>query len=170
MTRLFLVDAGILLTNWTQKNLDYQYATTSTIVDEVKNRPSIQRIESLISLNRLTIENASVDCVYEARHAATETGDISALSSVDLDLLALAIQKHKSQLEITVVSTDMAVLNTARSIGIKILNPHGKMTHEIRWNMECPACGYTSSNTNEVECIVCGTRMKRRPASRRKIK
>ncbi len=170
MEQLFLVDAGVLLTNWTQKNPEYQFLTTSTIINEIKNRPSIQRIESLISLDRLVIEDVDEIWIQEVRSAATETGDIAVLSSPDIDLLALAVQKYRSNVEVTVVSTDMAVLNTAHFIGLEILNPRGNMKHDIRWILKCPACGNSSANIDVVECIVCGTEMKRRPASRRRIK
>ncbi|MHA1907714.1 MAG: hypothetical protein ACW98Y_10510 [Candidatus Thorarchaeota archaeon] len=166
---MYLLDTGALLSNWVQKNPDTKLFTSASIIDEVKNRPSIQRIESMISLGKLSIESPKDHCISAAKDAAKETGDLSVLSPQDIDLLGLAYRFSRTGADVVVVSTDMAILNTALQIGVGTIDPRGKMTHKIRWELKCPACGHTSSNTNEVECLVCGTRMKRRPALRRKI-
>ncbi|MDF1539512.1 MAG: hypothetical protein P1Q69_11490 [Candidatus Thorarchaeota archaeon] len=168
--RVYLVDTGALLTNWVQKNPDARFVAPSSVIEEIRNRPSIQRVESLISLDRLSIEDAQEHCIREAQKAATETGDISVLSTQDIDLLGLAFRRSRNGDEVTVVSTDIAVLNVARFIGVKILDPRGKISHDVQWMMKCPACGNSTKNTKLVECEVCGTKMKRRSVSRRKIK
>ncbi len=167
---IYLVDTGALLTNWAQKKPDVRLLAPSSIIEEIRNRPSIQRIETLISLDRLSIEDAQEHCIREAQKAATETGDISVLSIQDIDLLGLAYKRSRMGDDVTVVSTDMAVLNVARFLGVKILDLKGKISHDVQWMMKCPACGNTKKGTKSVECEVCGTKMKRYSASRRKIK
>ncbi|MFW9851263.1 MAG: NOB1 family endonuclease, partial [Candidatus Thorarchaeota archaeon] len=166
---IFLLDTGALLSNWVQKNPDAKLFTTASIIEEIKNRPSVQRVESLISIGRLIIESPKEHCIREAKGAAEETGDISVLSPQDIDLIGLAYRFSRGGTEVVIVSTDLAVLNTARAIGVKTLDPRGKMTHDIRWILKCPACGNSSSNPKEVECTVCGTQMKRLPVSKRRI-
>jgi len=168
--RVYIVDTGALLTNWAQKNPDTRLVAPASVIEEIRNRPSIQRVETLISLDRLSIEDTEEPYIREAQKAATETGDISVLSIQDIELLGLAYRRSRGGDEVTVVSTDMAVLNVARFIGVNILDPKGKITHDIQWIMKCPACGNTSKNTKLTECEVCGTKMKRRSASRRKIR
>jgi rRNA maturation endonuclease Nob1 len=166
---VYLLDTGALLSNWVQKNPNVKLYTAASIIDEIKNRPSIQRVESLISIERLIIESPKEHCISAAKDAAKKTGDLSVLSSQDIDLIGLAYRYSRNGADVVVVSTDLALLNTSRAIGVRILDPRGKMTHEIRWIMKCPACKHKSTNTKEIECTVCGTKMKRHPASRRKI-
>lgn len=168
--KIHLVDTGVLLTNWTERNPEAMLMTVRSIIEEIKNRPSIQRIESLVSIGRLSVEDVHDEYVRESEKAAIETGDISVLSPQDLELLGLAYGKSHQGNDVVVVSADIAVLNVARHIGLDIIDPKGKITHDIKWIMKCPACGNSSHNTKQIECDVCGTKMKRRPTSSKKIR
>ncbi|MFW9847613.1 MAG: NOB1 family endonuclease [Candidatus Thorarchaeota archaeon] len=166
---LYLLDTGALISNWVQKNPQAKLLTSNSIIEEIRNHPSIQRVESLISISRLIIKDPQSHCIRAVTETAQETGDLGVLSPQDIDLLGLAYQFSREGTEVIVVSTDLALLNTARAIGVKVLDPRGKMKHDIRWTMKCPACGYTSPNVQEDVCAVCGTKMRRYPSSRRKI-
>ena len=164
-----MVDAGALLTNWHQKYPDAILLTASSIIDEIKNKPSIQRVDYLISIGILSTEDPQQYCIDKVQEAAIETGDISVLSSPDIDLLAIAYSMSHSGEDVVVVSTDFAVLNVARNLGLKIIDPKGKITHHTKWIMKCPACGNLSEDGKSVECEICGTRMKRRSASKKRL-
>lgn len=135
--------------------------TTRRIANEIRNRPSIQRLENLLSTDRIVIEEVEEKWIELARVSARETGDLSVLSPSDLELLGLVIKKHREGFQFTLASMDFAVLNVASHIGVGILNPMGQMKHRIEWAMKCPACGHRSDNTRMLECDICGTRMKR---------
>ena len=49
MSKLYVLDTGGLLTTWTDGHLEEEFITTSSIIDELKNRPSKMRAENLIS-------------------------------------------------------------------------------------------------------------------------
>ncbi len=162
MSHTYVLDAGVLFSNWTSKISDSVFITTSRVLEEVQNRPSKVRAEFLTLLDRLLEDYPSSESVDIARKAAKQTGDWSVLSDADIELVALAHSKKFLGEPVTLVSTDLAVLNTARHLGIEILDPSGKFKHEIIWSLRCPACNHLSkSKAKELECPVCGTMMKR---------
>ncbi len=169
MSHTYVLDAGVLFSTWTTKVPQGTFVTTATVLEEVKNRPSQVRADILAILDRLHEDIASADSIAAVKGAATKTGDISVLSDVDIEIIALAHAKNSVGTDTTLVSTDLAVLNTARHLGIAILDPSGKFKHQIVWGLRCPACNHrSSSQVKDLECPVCGTKMKRFVQRKRK--
>ncbi len=169
MAQIHVVDAGILFSDWTLRNPSSRFVTTHNVISELKNRPSLRRAESLISTGYLVIEDVDSPYIEKVRSAAEASGDIRELSEVDIELVGLALQKKESGQEAVMVSTDLALLNTARHLDIDILDPTGRMKRVVRWALKCPACGHTSSTSKESDCVVCGTRMRRTRRSQRRL-
>ncbi|RDE13471.1 MAG: hypothetical protein C4K48_08165 [Candidatus Thorarchaeota archaeon] len=163
MPRTYVVDAGALFSTWTKRVGEGVFSTTTDVVDEIRNRPSKFRADLLEVLDRLREEAPPTDSINAARRAATETGDDSILSETDIELIALAHSKRQDGSSIVLVSTDLAVLNTARHMGIETVDPSGKFKDDIKWVSICPACGHRSvASKAGLECPVCGTPMRRR--------
>ena len=171
MSHTYVLDAGVLFSNWTSKIPQGIFLTTSNVLNEVRNRTSRVRVEVLNLVDRLHEDYPSSESLEAVRKAAEKTGDKSVLSNADLEIIALAHSKKSIGDTVTLVSTDLAVLNTARHLGIEILDPSGKFKHEIIWSLKCPACNHQSkSKAKELECPVCGTTMKRVVSSKRKTR
>jgi UPF0271 protein len=163
MSHVYVIDSGVLFSTWTKKVLDGTFTTTMAVVDEIRNRPSILRMGILETLDRLEKETPASDSIRAAAKAADETGDKTVLSETDIELIALAYSKMKDGTRTTLVSTDMAVLNTAKHLGIDIIDPTGRFKDDIEWIMVCPACGHKSKqHKTGIECPVCGTQMRRK--------
>lgn len=171
MKRLFVVDAGVLFSNWPAKNPEYDLMTTENIIDEIQNRPSKSRMEFLMSIGRLRTDLPSPENIKRVQSAAKETGDILVLSDNDIELIALALDHVEHYQQVIVVSTDIAVLNTASHLGLGILDPADRMRDQRRWVIICPACNHIETTPPEsMECPVCGTLMRRRVRNRRQLK
>ena len=169
MAQVYVVDAGVLFSTWTLKVPEATIVTTSNILTEVRNRPSQSRTDVLMILNRMRAVNPLDEYIREVEKGASKSGDRSVLSENDIELIALALMLTKERENLTLVSTDLAVLNTARHLKIATLDPSGKFRQEITWSMKCPACQYKAeAPTRDTECPVCGTTMKRTPLRRRK--
>jgi UPF0271 protein len=166
--QVYVLDAGAFLSNWTQKHPTSIFITTENILDEIRNRPSKTRIDTLISVDRLRIEAADNELISEVSNAATKTGDKKSLSENDIELIALALSRQSSSSIVTLVSADFAVLNTASYLEIEILDLTGKMKHAIKWTLECPACNYRGNEG--LDCPVCGTRMHRKSRKKKILK
>ena len=169
MSHTYVLDAGVLFSNWTSKIPEGVFLTTSSVLSEVRNRPSKVRAEVLTLIDRLHEDFPSSESLNAVRKAASETGDKSVLSDVDMEIIALAYSKKFLEEPVTLVSTDLAVLNTARHLGLEIMDPSGRFKQEIIWSLKCPACNHRSkSKVKELECPVCGTLMKRVASHKRK--
>lgn len=169
MDGLFVLDTGALLGNWTEARQDAQFLTTHSVIEELHNRPSRTRAQRLIDIDRLSIQDPLPKYLQKARTAASKTGDLAVLSDTDVELLALGIWKDDQGSDVSIVSSDFALLNTAKSIGLSVEEIGKKMTHQIKWMLHCPACGHQSSLSASRQCPVCGTEMKRVPRDRERI-
>jgi rRNA maturation endonuclease Nob1 len=169
--RIYLLDTGVLLSQWTSKHPDFILMTTQSVIDEIQNRPSKNRVQSLLSTARLRIASPDAESIEMTEKKARETGDYGVLSREDLELISLGLQQKHLSHNVSVVSSDLALLNTAAALGIGTLDPMGRMKDKITWMLKCPGCGNEESETiSQVECPVCGTEMQRIPKRKEKIK
>ncbi|MHA1135184.1 MAG: hypothetical protein ACTSSE_01715 [Candidatus Thorarchaeota archaeon] len=169
MSQTYVLDAGVLFSKWTSKIPEGMFVTTSSVLEEVRNRPSKVRAEMLTLVDRLQEDFPTPESIKAVRLAAAETGDRSVLSSVDVEIIALAHSKKTLGEKITLVSTDLAVLNTARHLEITVIDPSHRFKHKITWALRCPACKHKSRfRTTNLECPVCGTVMRRFVHKKRK--
>ena len=163
MSHIYVIDSGVLFSTWIEKVSDSKFITTSRVMDEIHNRPSKFRADTLELLDRLRIESPPIDSIKAITKAATESGDKPVLSDTDIELIALAHSKKATRTSTTLVSTDMAILNTARYLGIDSIDPSGRFRDDIRWILICPACNYKSKvSVKDLECPICGTQMRRK--------
>jgi UPF0271 protein len=170
MSRVYVLDTGVLVSTWTDKKKDSVFVTTPQIIHEVRNRLSRFRAETLFLLDKMEERTPNQEDIQRAGKAAGSSGDLSELSQNDIELVALALSVSRDNPETTLVSTDFAVLNTASHLGLEILDPNEKFGQEITWIMRCPACSYRSKKpTRETECPTCGTKMRRSPLKKRKV-
>ena len=171
MSKVYFIDAGALLTTWTQKHPDFVLITTPSIIEELRNRPSRQRADNLISIGQLTIESTGLSWIKKVESKSARLGDKQTLSSNDIELIALALEQKMTGLSPVIVSTDLAVLNTANGLGFQIIDPKNRMKYAITWVLKCPACNNEEPPaSSNIECPVCGTEMRRKAASRKRIK
>ena len=169
MSQIYVLDAGVLFSSWTSKIPEGMFVTTSSVLEEVRNRPSKVRAEMLTLLDRLREDFPTPESIKAVRLAAAKTGDRSVLSGVDVEIIALAHSKNSLDMNTTLVSTDLAVLNTARHLGLTVLDPSRRFKQEIVWALKCPACKHKSRfRTTNLECSVCGTVMRRFVHKKRK--
>ncbi|NHI89966.1 MAG: hypothetical protein EAX87_10610 [Candidatus Thorarchaeota archaeon] len=166
----YVVDAGVLFSPWKMDIKDSLLVTTSNIINEIRNKPSKSRTETMMILERmLTIDPVS-EYITRAKDAAIRSGDISVISDNDIELVGLALMLDEEEKMVVLVSTDFAVLNITSLMGLKILDPSKKFEQEIVWGMRCPACHHQEKTLRrETECPVCGTQMRRTPLKKRRL-
>lgn len=170
MKRIFVVDAGVLFSNWPDRNPVFNLMTTEKVINEIHNHPSRARAENLISVGRLRIDVPSLRSINRVKIAAKETGDITVLSDNDIELIAIALDCIEQYQQVIVVSTDFAVLNTASHLGLGILDSTNRMRDRRRWILVCPACKHIETvPPASLECPICGTIMRRRVRNRRQL-
>lgn len=167
MTKLYVVDTAPLLSDWSSRVPDAPLVTLQDILDEVLNGPSKRRVEALISSGRLRVEAVRSESVNRVRTKASDVGDGTKLSSTDVEVVALALSMKELGHDVVLVSSDLAVLNTAASLGIGTLDTENRFKDRIVWAFRCPACGFSAKVAPEgLDCPVCGTQMRRKAVRR----
>jgi rRNA maturation endonuclease Nob1 len=165
-----VLDTVALLTTWTQKQTNSQFITTPDVVEEIHNRPSISRVQTLQSIGLLKLIPADEKFIARVQAGADQSGDKISLSSTDLSILALALAEAERRINPILVSSDFAVLNTAIHLGIRVLDLTGQMNEQRTWIYVCPACKNRDLQPNAtLECPVCGTLMIRKTIERQKL-
>ena len=86
-----MLDTAALLTTWTQKRTNSQFITTPDVVEEIQNRPSIVRVQTLQSVGLLKIIPIDEQFIGRVQAGADRSGDKITLSNADLSILALAL-------------------------------------------------------------------------------
>jgi rRNA maturation endonuclease Nob1 len=168
---IYVLDTGVLLSQWTSKNPAFILMTTQSVIDEIRNRPSKNRIQNLLSTDRLRIASPDAESIEMTEKKARETGDYGVLSREDSELISLGLQQKHLGHRVSVVSSDLALLNTAAALGLGILDPMERMKEKITWMLKCPGCGNEEFETiTHAECPVCGTEMQRKPKRKEKLK
>lgn len=133
-----------------QSNFDYIYFITPQIYDEIKHiKKNIDALDLLITLRKVHVMNATNDQISKVKKKEAEVGKIC-LSEADCSIIALALS-----LDIPLLSTDFALVNTAKHLFIKVVTP-GKKNFRLRTSMKyCSICKIFVTNNIEY-CSDCG--------------
>jgi len=146
--------------------------TVPAVKDEVREG-GLQRfrLENAEKMGVLTIIAPMEKYRSEVQRVLTEMGETGVLSEADTQILSLGLQLKTEGKKTVIVSDDYAVQNLADKLGlgIKSLVTQG-IKKRYRWITYCPGCRQTFKNPPaDKVCTVCGTRLKRRPSTERKI-
>jgi endoribonuclease Nob1 len=108
------------------------------------------RTKSLLHIFETRVESPSPQARKAAEHAAAKTGDLKALSSADLDVLAKALEYRA-----VLATDDYALQNVALHLGLKI-EPIGqpRIKRLLKHVQRCQGCG---SRFEGEACTDCGT-------------
>ena len=96
--------------------------------------------------------------LQEATEAASKTGDLTRLSPVDLEILALTISTGEK-----LFTDDYSLQNVCRSLGHHFeAVSNKKSTQQWGWQLKCIGCKATKKvdSQTEQECDICGSPMK----------
>jgi UPF0271 protein len=176
---ILVIDTNIFLTG-----IDFNYfketlITTPAIINEIKvekykeqNRNILQRIDLATELGKLIIQKPIEYYLKLVEERSKITGDINALSNVDLELIALALElKANINQEVILYSNDYSIENLCSELNIefKTLFKNG-IKNKIYFEVYCPYCKtrYQSEDLNK-SCERCGLKLKRRFLKKEKL-
>lgn len=168
-TRFFVLDASALMSGSLDATEGVKIATTPGIIEEVHDPAIRVRIAGLKDAGILQPMEAGPAAIKQVQQAATQSGDLPVLSSNDIALLGLALDltQNWEDAEVTLISGDFAIQNTAEYLKIKVEAVGTRIKKVIKWQWYCPACRKQNfPDPNIRECDVCGTTLKRRDAQR----
>lgn len=136
-----------------------QYYTTHLVLEEITH----QNVASPLIHSRVHVMAPSNEYLAQVRRSAIDTGDSGSMSDADFSLIALALELSKGS-EVSLVSDDFAVRNVASALGIALSETAISSGWEAKkWKIYCKGCGMEYTNPKILTCIVCGTKLSRKP-------
>lgn len=148
----FVLDTTALLAG-----LDFEgeVYVPARVLEEARRKGVDPRTELLLEAKARVLDPGEGER-ERVRRAARETGDGTALSPVDVDVLALALQ-----LEAAILTDDYAIQNVASHLRL----PYRPavlpgIRRALRWTHRCRGCGRYWVQDREV-CPVCGSEVRR---------
>ena len=97
------------------------------------------------------------ETIERVRRAARESGDLDALSTTDIRLLAATFE-----LDGTVVTDDYAIQNVAErlDVSVEVIAREG-ISEERDWKFQCQGCGREFDEQKD-RCPICGSELTRK--------
>lgn len=133
------------------------FFTTFSVASELKDFRSRMNLESLKQSGLLQFIVPHKEVLLDIAKKIQEIDPHSPLSSVDMDILALALQ-----LGGTLISNDLTLQNAAYYLKIPIKTMNGKQIANLRiWQLKCKGCGKKIENYFQT-CPHCGGKLKRK--------
>jgi UPF0271 protein len=140
---------------------DPSFLIPSSVISEIRHGNLSMQLETLSET--LSVTDPSAAAVEQVRKKARESGDLSKMSSTDVDVVAVAME-HGG----TVVTDDFAIQNVCSHLRIEFI-PSGKapIKDRVKWIGKCSGCGKTYAQTSGT-CGICGHQIRRIRSSSRK--
>lgn len=175
--QILIFDTNIFLIGINFNLIDADIYTTPKVIEEVrhkdyinKNRNILIRIQAAIENKKLLLRFPSGISIQKVEDGSKITGDYKALSMVDKELIALALELRESlNKEVTLYSNDFSIQNLCSELNIPFSSLIRKgIKSRIIWEVYCPFCkekgkqGYKAEDLNNF-CEICGSKLVRRP-------
>jgi UPF0271 protein len=137
------------------KPLDGEVITVPSVERELLDIGSRMRFQ----IAEVRVEPPSKEAITKARAGAMKTGDLPSLSSTDIELLAMALERGA-----ILATDDYALQNAASHLGVSILPVAQRgIRRTIRRKERCYGCGRPFEGDS---CPVCGTPPRKRRKTR----
>ena len=109
----------------------------------------------------LTFQNPSEESIDFVKNTSKKTGDAGRISSVDLEILALALDLQKKGLDVIILSDDYSIQNIASELKLDFESISQKgITKKLKWGVRCRGCGKKFKEDISV-CPICGSDTKK---------
>ena len=152
--------------------LDFHSYSVPEVTDELRQQtgPSY-RLSVASSSGKLKIQAPSRQSLAEVADTAKSLGDKLVLSQTDTSILALALDLGREGETPIIVSDDYALQNVAEALQVRYqsLATFG-IREKFNWILYCPACFRQYPNGDAQDCLVCGTKLKRKPLNKEPTK
>ncbi len=170
---ILIFDTNIFLTGIDFNLIDGFIYTTPCIIEEIKvkkyskqNQNILNKIYAALDNKKLTVRSPKRLYMKDVIKKSKLTGDFKALSNVDKELIALAlelIETHKTTVQIC--SNDYSIENVCSELDIPFFSLFKDgIKSKIMWEIYCPHCKSSHDAEDLLKtCEICGSRLKRRP-------
>ena len=158
---IFIIDTSAILSGVPLNLGTAQMVTSTGITSELHPGGRDYRTFQFLRQKGLELHSPSKASLKYVRSIAAKTGDEKRLSTIDLEILALAwdLQK-KVNTRAIILTDDYAMQNVAHTLNI-LFEPvsQKKITKKFKWSCRCPGCKRRFKDFVAV-CPICGTETK----------
>ena len=142
---------------------EHEFYTSPTVSQEMEKSELNEKYNYLLDAG-LRIQTPSSASLEKVRSGAQKTGDINRLSEPDIELLGLAFE-----LDGVILTDDYSIQNLARELNIRFIGVgEREITEVITWQYQCKGCARIFDK-KEKECPICGSQLRFKPKSKRKV-
>ncbi|MCD6300559.1 MAG: nucleotide-binding protein [Staphylothermus sp.] len=160
--KVLVLDTSALLAKYQLllPHSEYEIATTSRVVDEVKDAENKDAVLLAISLNRVKVVDPPLKALCDTEKVVVKIGEHTSLSQTDISVAALALHYKSLGYKAIVITDDYALQNLLFHLGIsfKPLRTIG-IREARRYKVYCPKCGYVPRDPGEIICPICGSKL-----------
>ena len=168
--KILVLDTSAFLAGFDPFSVVHDAVTVPKVQGEIQKNSIVKtRFEAAIENGKLKVYLPAEKFIEEVNFVSCKIGDAFKLSEADTQLLALAIQLKAQGYVPQVVTDDYSIQNVVkqREIKFETLSTFG-IKRLLDWITYCPACHKEySANTKSKVCLICGTRLKRKPRKRK---
>ena len=169
--RVIVLDTSAFLAGFDPFSLSEEQVTVPKVEEEIRRNSIIStRLRTAIENGKLKVKAPRPEFLSNVNFLATKLGDSYLLSEADTQLLALALELKAEGYTPQIITDDYSIQNVATQMGIEflVLATFG-IKRLLEWTRYCPGCHREyPANFSAKECLVCGTKLKRKP--RRTVK
>ena len=170
--RTIILDTSAFIAGFDPFAVDEDLYSVPTVGEELASSslPKL-RFDAAIERGKLRIIEPEPLYLDRVRESSKNVGDVKFLSETDMKVLALAIQLKENRYSTTIITDDYSIQNVAKKIKVDFapLITFG-IRFYLHWLLYCPACRKKyPSDYKFNQCEICGTRLKRKPLSKRRV-
>jgi UPF0271 protein len=161
---VYVLDSSALVGGYNPNLMNAYQFTTPGIFEEVTDENLRMLLNLAVSNETLKIRTPTQVSIKGVENSAIITGDNMALSSMDIQVLALALDLKKENQNPTIITDDYSLQNAAESLGIPFKTMIRKgIKQRFIWIKYCTSCKKQYPNVySEKICEICGGNIKRR--------
>jgi UPF0271 protein len=154
---IFILDTSAILSGKPLDLEDAKIFTTTGVSKEIKPGGRDYRQFQFLIEKGLKVFKPSEGSIEEIKEIAKKTGDLTRLSSTDIELLALTLDFNKKDESAIILTDDYSIQNVAKSakISYEPINQHG-ITKNFKWIVRCRGCGKYFKEQIKT-CPICGS-------------
>ncbi|KYK24217.1 nucleic acid-binding protein [Thermoplasmatales archaeon SG8-52-4] len=168
--KTYILDTSAILSG-KPINLDNcQMITTSNITNELKPGGRDYQSFKFLLEKGLLLKNPSKVSINKIFEISRKTGDKERLSSIDIEILALALDiNNESKKEPIILTDDYSIQNVANTLKLRFetISQSG-ITKKFKWTYRCRGCGKKFKDNIKI-CPICGAETKTVISSKKSI-
>jgi len=135
--------------------------TIQDVVNEIKTSELKMKVELSLNEGSLKLVEPTEKGIMRAKKMAEKSGDVSALSVVDLKIIALASDLKDEGFDVAIMTDDYGIQNVSCLLGISFTNAaESGIKRIIMWKKICSACRKEFAPDFNGECPECGNKLK----------